>query len=147
MPWLFSHLDEIKRIQWMDWIKLALSGAALGLHFVLWVGSLRYTNVASSTALLTLEAIFVMIGCYWIFGQKANRIAIASMATAICWAVWIGWGDFRFSGTALLGDLLSILGALTVAGHMLLGKRLRAYTSAFVYSFIVFIFAGFVLVL
>jgi drug/metabolite transporter (DMT)-like permease len=119
-----------------------ISGAALGLHFLLWMGSLRFTSVASSTAILTLEPIFVLLGSYWLFKQRTSRIALISMIIAITGAILIGWGDFRFSGIALQGDLLSLLGTMAVAVHMLLGKSLRATMSAFVYSFWVFLFAA-----
>jgi drug/metabolite transporter (DMT)-like permease len=145
LPFCFKYSPEIKRIKPKVWFKLALSGAALGLHFLFWMGSLRFTTVASSTAILTLEPIFVMLGSLWLFRQHTSRAALICMIIAIIGAIVIGWGDFRFSGEALEGDFLSLLGTVTVAGHMLLGKKLREHISAYVYSFFVFFFAGSVL--
>jgi drug/metabolite transporter (DMT)-like permease len=145
LPFLIVHRREIVRIEPIHWGKLIVSGVALGLHFLFWMGSLRFTSVASSTAILTLEPIFVLLGSFWLFKQRTSRVALISMIIAILGAILIGWGDFRFSGIALQGDLLSLLGALTVAFHMLIGKSLRATMSAFVYSFWVFLFAAAVL--
>lgn len=145
LPFCFKYAPEIKQINLMVWTKLSLSGVALGLHFLFWMGSLRFTTVASSTAILTLEPIFVMLGSIWLFRQHTSRAALISMIIAIIGAIVIGWGDFRFSGEALEGDLLSLIGTITVAGHMLLGKKLREHVSAYVYSFFVFLFAGSVL--
>ncbi|MEC0229071.1 DMT family transporter [Paenibacillus alba] len=145
LPFLWNYRHEIARIRLKDWLRTAISGIALGLHFLFWMDSLRFTTVASSTAILTLEPICVLLGAFLLYGQKTSRAALMAMCVAIVGAVCIGWGDFQFSGNALKGDLLSLVGTLAVALHMLLGKSLREHISAFVYSFFVFLFAGVVL--
>jgi drug/metabolite transporter (DMT)-like permease len=145
LPFLVFHRHEIIHIRLMLWLKLLLSGIALGLHFLFWMESLRWTMVASSTAILTLEPIFVMIGSLIIFQLRINRTALFGMLIAITGAILIGWGDFRFSGTALQGDLLSLLGTFAIVINMLFGKSLSLSTSTYVYSFFVFLFAGLVL--
>ncbi|CAG7621426.1 hypothetical protein PAESOLCIP111_02340 [Paenibacillus solanacearum] len=142
---LMNHRPSMRRLSRKDWLLLFWSGFALGLHFLLWMGSLRFTTVASSTALLTLEPIFVLIGACLVFRQRTHPLAVASMLTAIAGAIMIGWGDWGWGGQALLGDLLSLLGALAVAFHMLIGKNLVQRIPAFVYSFFVFAFAAAVL--
>ncbi|OPH47301.1 multidrug transporter [Paenibacillus ferrarius] len=145
LPFLWNYRHEIARIRLKDWLRTAISGIALGLHFLFWMDSLRFTTVASSTAILTLEPICVLLGAFLLYGQRTSRAALIAMCVAIVGAVCIGWGDFQFSGNALKGDLLSLIGTLAVALHMLLGKGLREHMSAFVYSFFVFLFAGMVL--
>lgn len=145
LPFLWNYRKEIARIRPRDWLRTALSGIALGLHFLFWMDSLRFTTVASSTAILTLEPIFVLLGAFLLYGQRTSRAALIAMCVAIVGAICIGWGDFQFSGKALKGDMLSLVGTITVALHMLLGKSLREHISAFVYSFFVFLFAGLVL--
>lgn len=147
LPFMGKHLKEIRGLSLKEVLLLIGSGAALGLHFLLWMGSLRYTTVASSTALMTLEPIFVMMGSWWVFHQRTNRIQMAGMSVAVIGAAAIGWGDMSLSGMALQGDILSILGTVAVAIHMILGQTLRAHSgiSASVYSFIVFFVAALVL--
>jgi drug/metabolite transporter (DMT)-like permease len=147
LPFMGKHLKEIRGLSIKEVLLLIGSGAALGLHFLLWMGSLRYTTVASSTALMTLEPIFVMMGSWWVFHQRTNRIQMAGMSVAVIGAAAIGWGDMSLSGMALQGDILSILGTVAVAIHMILGQTLRAHSgiSASVYSFIVFFVAALVL--
>jgi drug/metabolite transporter (DMT)-like permease len=147
LPLLWKYRAELKHLSFASGLKLFASGIALGLHFLLWMDSLRFTTVASSTALLTLEPIFVMLGSFWAFKQRTGAGAVLGMLIAIAGAVLIGWGDFQFSGPALKGDVLSLLGTLAVAIHMLLGKSLRSQMSAYVYSFFVFFVAGSVLAL
>lgn len=145
LPFLWNYRSEITSIRLRDWLRTAASGIALGLHFLFWMDSLRFTTVASSTAILTLEPIFVLAGAFLFYGQKTSRAAVIAMCVAIVGAIFIGWGDFQFSGAALKGDFLSLIGTVAVALHMLWGKGLRERISAFVYSFFVFLFAGLVL--
>jgi len=145
LPFLWRYIPEIARISFKDWLRTAGSGIALGLHFLFWMDSLRYTTVASSTAILTLEPILVLVGGFIMFGQRTTRTALFAMIIAIVGAVCIGWGDFRFSGDALKGDVLSLVGTIAVAVHMLMGQSIRRHMSAFVYSFFVFLFAAAVL--
>jgi drug/metabolite transporter (DMT)-like permease len=36
-----------------DWVRIALAGILLAIHFAAWISSLAYTSVASSVALVT----------------------------------------------------------------------------------------------
>lgn len=145
LPFIWKHLPTIRRISLRSWLLLFCSGLMLGLHFLFWMGSLRFTTVASSTAIMALEPILVMLGSYFLFAHKASLQSILGVAIAIIGAVMIGWGDFGLSMRALQGDLLSLLGTIAVVFHMLLGSSLRSHMSAFVYSFFVFFMAGAVL--
>src|SRR5690606_24466623 len=52
---------EIRRLQGRDLALCALSGSFLALHFWSWITSLEYTSIASSTALVTTNPIWVGI--------------------------------------------------------------------------------------
>lgn len=142
MPFLWKYREEMTRLTLRKWSFLALSGIALGLHFLLWMGSLRYTTVASSTVILTLQPIIVMLGSFYFFRMRANRAMLLGMGGALIGSFAIGVGDFGLSGQAMLGDLLSFLSVIAVSIHMLLGQRMRENISAFVYNFWVFAFAA-----
>jgi drug/metabolite transporter (DMT)-like permease len=145
LPALWAFWPSIRKLSAGDWHRLFWSGAALGLHFLFWMGSLRLTSVASSTALMTLEPVFVMIGSYFAFRHKTGVSAVLGVTVAVAGAFWMGWTDSGISSHALQGDLLSLLGTLAVAFHMLIGKSLRARMSAFIYSFSVFLIAAMML--
>ncbi|WIV18368.1 DMT family transporter [Paenibacillus polygoni] len=141
-PLLYKYRHDIFRLSKKDWLTLGISGIMLGLHFLLWMSSLRLTTVASSTVILTLEPILVMLGSMWIFAAKPNRMMLIGMGMAVAGSVIIGAGDFQVSGHALKGDFLSLLGTIAVAIHMIIGQYARKNISAFVYNFWVFLFAG-----
>lgn len=142
LPLAWKYRGEMLSLTSRQWRGLLLSGAMLGLHFLLWMSSLRLTTVASSTVILTLEPILVMLGSFLLFGVKINRPMLIGMGVALAGSVAIGSGDFKLSGTALQGDLLSLLGTIAVAVHMLAGKQLLKNMSAFVYNFWVFFTAA-----
>lgn len=142
LPLIWKYRKELFSLTPKQWGGLVLSGILLGLHFLLWMSSLRLTTVASSTVILTLEPILVMIGSFFLFGAKINRAMLAGMILALIGSIAIGSGDFKLSGTALHGDILSLLGTVAVAGHMLVGKQLVSTMSSFVYNFLVFFIAA-----
>ncbi|WP_445744974.1 MULTISPECIES: DMT family transporter [unclassified Paenibacillus] len=124
-----------------DWLLLVVSGAMLALHFLLWMGSLKFTSVASSTMIMALEPVFIMLGAYLLYKEKSSMAAIAGLAIAIFGVVFIGWGDIGLSSDNLKGDLLSIGGTAAVAAHLLIGQKLVARMPPYLYSLIVFIAA------
>jgi len=142
LPWVWKYRADLMAVSRKDWLRLAASGFFLGLHFLLWMESLAYTSVASSTVLLTLEPVFVMLGSFWLFGYRTSIKAVMGIAISMIGVVMIGWSDLSVSSDALYGDLLSVLGMAAVVGHMLLGKDLRQRVSSYVYSFSVFLIAG-----
>src|SRR5690625_366888 len=122
---LFKYKSELKAISKKDWIFAAISGVFLSLHFILWFESLNYTSVASSVVLVTLQPLFAFIGTYIFFGERFSIAAIISMLITLFGSFIIGWGDLQISGLALLGDILALLGAITVTVYFLLGQKLR----------------------
>jgi drug/metabolite transporter (DMT)-like permease len=141
-PFLYRYRGELRGISRRDWLLLGFSGFMLCLHFLFWMGSLRFTSVASSTVLMTLQPILVMLGALAFFRERITRGAAGAMGIAMIGAVLTGWGDFHLSGTALFGDLLAVLGMLAVVVHMLLGQALRSRISSFLYSYTVFLAAS-----
>lgn len=131
----------LKTISLKEWMLLLLSGIFLALHFLFWMGSLKLTTVASSTILLSLQPVFVMIGAYFAFHEKTTRPAVIGMFVAITGAVMIGWGDIGISKQHIQGDILSVLGTIVVAVHMLIGQKLLITIPAVIYSFSVFLSA------
>ncbi|KAA1181094.1 DMT family transporter [Paenibacillus sp. B2(2019)] len=125
-----------------DWIMLVLSGTMLALHFLLWMGSLKYTSVASSTMIMALEPVFIMLGVYFLYKEKTAVSAILGLSIAIGGVVFIGWGDIGISADNLKGDLLSVGGTVAVAVHMLIGQKLVVRMPSYLYSLIVFLSAA-----
>lgn len=111
-----------------DGLLLIGSGACLGLHFALWLGSLELTTVASSVTLVTMSPLFVALLSTLFLGESTSRAAWAGIAITVVGAAIIGLGDSSDPGetnNAVAGDLMALGGAAAMAGYILIGRRLR----------------------
>lgn len=143
LPFGLRYIPEVRKLKGSDIAKLIASGIMLAVHFLLWMGSLQWTSVASSTIILALQPVFVMIGAYIFFKEKTSASALSGMAIAFLGVfLLIGKGGMSGDGTHLTGDLMSLLGTAAVAAHMLLGQMLLRRIPSFLYSWFVFAFAA-----
>ncbi|TJY43926.1 DMT family transporter [Cohnella pontilimi] len=133
-----QQLRTLGAIKLKDWMLLGLAGFFLALHFLLWMASLDYTSIASSTIILALEPVFVMIGAFFIFKDRTSRTALIGMAVAFIGVCFVGSGDMGVSKSAFWGDWLSFFGTVAVAVNMLLAKEILKRVSSYQYSLIVF---------
>ena len=107
-------------------VKLAvISGALLAVHWVMWFESLRYTSVASSTVLVSLQPLFSILYGAVLFHERVSKSGMAGVFLAIAGSFIIGWGDFQISGAAFWGDVLSFVSAGVISLHFLFGQILR----------------------
>ncbi len=144
--WIHSR-DELRRLARRDIIMALLSGGFLALHFALWIASLSYTTVATSVVLVTANPIFVGIASYLFFRERLGRQAILGIAVCIIGAVLIGYSNWRLGPQPLQGGILALLGALAVAGYLLIGRRLRQNIGLLSYASLTYSSAGFLLLL
>jgi len=141
LPFGTKQIGKLRDVSRRDWLLLILAGFFLALHFLLWMASLNYTSIASSTIILTLEPVFVMIGAYFVFKDKIGKLALAGLAVALAGAFVVGSGDFGLSGEEFKGDLLSFAGMLAIVVNMLLAKVILKRVSSFLYSLVAFAIA------
>ncbi|WLR51047.1 DMT family transporter [Bacillus tianshenii] len=144
---ILKYHHELSNINKKDWLYSALAGVFLSFHFILWFESLNYTSVASSVVLVTLQPIFAFAGTFLFFQERLRLSAILSGCLAIGGSILISWGDFRLSGAALFGDILALGGAVMVTAYFLIGQNIRKRLSLMTYTFLVYSFSSFTLIL
>lgn len=127
------HAAEIRALTPRERWLLVASGLCLGLHFATWIASLAYTTVASSVVLVSTGPLFVGLGSWVLFRETPSRKLLAGLGLALAGTGVISWGDFGGGRNALLGDLLALVGALAVAGYLMIGRRVRAQRSLVAY--------------
>lgn len=106
------------------------SGAALALHFILWISSLSYTSVASSVLFVTTHPLFVGLGSYLLLKERPTRTLLLGVSFALFGGALIGFGDLQVAGDALRGDLLAVGGGLMAAIYFMIGQQVRKTVSA-----------------
>ena len=142
-----DNRDAMKAITRKQAAQILAAGFLLAVHYVLWFESLRFTSVASSTVLVTLQPLFSIVWGYFFFGERYSKTALMGCAIAIGGAMVIGWGDFRVSGMALLGDILAFAAAGVISGYFLIGQKVRSELPVVPYSIAGFLSSAFFLAL
>ncbi|NWF93411.1 MAG: DMT family transporter [Syntrophaceae bacterium] len=145
LPWA-SYRKIWKGWERRDIAWLTLSGLLLGLHFTLWIASLKYTSVASSVVLVTTNPIFVGIGGWFFLKERIGLNLILGIVFSLLGSGLIGYGDVALSREALMGDGLALSGALAASGYFLVGRKMRRNQDLLSYIFPVYATAGLVLI-
>ena len=147
----FKCREELQRLSRLDVAIGLVSGAFLGLHFATWISSLQYTSVASSVVLVTLSPMFVALGSALFLRERLPWLVVAGMLIAIAGGVVIALGDSATAGAATaganpaLGNALAVAGAISIAPHFIIGRRLRLRLSLLAYISVVYTAAALVL--
>ena len=128
-----------------DWWIGAVSGAFLALHFLFWISSLEKTSVASSVVLVDTSPIFVGLGAALFLHERPSAALRTGIILSVTGAAIIGWGDFRASGGALVGDFLALTGAVMAAGYLILGRYVRPHIPLLPYLIVTYGMAALVL--
>jgi len=123
-----------------------VSGIFLGFHYALWFSSLGKTSVASSTAIVNTEVIWVALGYCLVLRGKLSWKAVASIAVAFLGSVMIALSDSAAGGSHLGGDILALLAAMAAAVYMLISRVTRATTSTTVYTYVLYLASAITLV-
>ena len=106
----------------------AAAGVLLGVHFATWISSLSYTSVAASVALVSTTPLWVAILSWAFLKQAPTLTVLVGVLLAVAGGAVIGFGDAlgttasEHAPAPLLGDGLALVGALAVAGYLMLGR-------------------------
>jgi drug/metabolite transporter (DMT)-like permease len=100
------------------------SGVALGAHFGFWISSLDYTSVAASVVLVSTQPVFVAVLAYLLFGERTSPQSFLGILIAIAGTAVIAF-DRTVGSAALWGNVLALIGAVTVAVYVLIGRSSR----------------------
>lgn len=132
---------EIRALSAGD-VRLGLAaGALLAAHFATWISSLAYTSVASSTALVTTNPIWIALASVLIFRERMAKAVVVAIGFALLGSGLIfladGGADTQ-QPAPLLGNTLAVVGSLTVSGYLLIGRSLRRRLSLLTYVWLVY---------
>lgn len=132
LPGLIANL---RRLSPSDRKWLVASGIALGLHFALWITSLKYTPISNSVVIVATQPFFVAAVEALLWKEKIGRRAIIGMALALFGMLIISHADFGMNNSYLLGDVLSLAGAFCAGTYLMFGRKIRQTLSTRHYIF------------
>ena len=127
------HAVELRSLGRREIVRSLWSGGMLAAHFAFWIGSLHYTSVASSTALVSLQAGWVVI-ITRLLGHPVSGRVWSGVAIAFAGVVVVSGVDLTISTEALVGDLMALLGGVFSAGYVIVGGQVREVVSTTSYT-------------
>ncbi|HUG55177.1 MAG TPA: DMT family transporter [Vicinamibacteria bacterium] len=104
---------------------LLASGVSLALHFASWIASLSFTSVASSVLLVNTTPLFTLGFAWWFLAERASAAVLGAIGLALAGAALIAAGDWGRGAASLKGDVLAVLGAVTLSLYHVIGRGLR----------------------
>lgn len=130
---LVRHRDELGALTRRQLLAVAVAGLCLASHFGFWITSLTMTSVASSTAIVSLQVIWVV--AYDLRrGAVVRPQVVAGVLVATVGALVVSGVDLSISPRALAGDGLALLGSLGVAAYAVIGGRIRQEMTTTAYT-------------
>jgi len=104
------------------------AGVLLGVHFAAWISSLSYTTVAASVSLVATTPLWVAL-MGWAFLRRAPTLSVllgvllaVAGGAVIAFADLVGATHSASAPAPLWGDALALIGAIAMAGYLLLGR-------------------------
>lgn len=122
--WVWLRPGPVPRVGRASARLMALAGLALAAHFATWVPSLRFTSVASSTALVATQPVWAALIARR-RGVAIPRQAWVGIAVSLVGVLVLSGVDFSLDPRALLGDGLALAGAVLAAIYVTVGEQAR----------------------
>ena len=150
---LRGHKQEILHINRRQAVLIVLSGVFLALHFASWISSLAFTTVATSVVLVTTTPLWVGLFSPLILHERISKAVTVGLVVALAGGVLVGMSESCslsagglvcqsvsdiFQGSALVGNLLALAGAVMAAAYLMVGRSLRPSLSLMAYITLVY---------
>jgi drug/metabolite transporter (DMT)-like permease len=136
LPTLIWQRAGLRALRRADARPLVGSGLLLAAHFAAFISSLSLTSVANAVFLVTTTPVFVALGEAVFLHQRPSRLMWGAVALSMA-----GGGVLALDSTGgeghVAGDALALVGAATVSGYLLVGRRVRARMGVMAYSTVV----------
>ena len=116
----------------------AISGIFLGVHFLAFFAAMRYTSVATGTALACLQPIFAALFVKF-QGHHIPKKSWTGMAIAFVSVLFITGVDLNLNTKFFLGDLAAIAAGALAAGYLLTGAKAQRTISTSTFAVICYL--------
>jgi drug/metabolite transporter (DMT)-like permease len=137
-PWtLTRHLSELRALSRRQWWLCAAGGGLLAAHFAAWIPSLRFTSVASSTALVATQPVWAALLAR-ARGVRFPRRVWLGIAVALAGIAVLTGVDVALDARSLIGDALALVGAMLAAAYVTVGEAARRDVSTPTYTLIAY---------
>jgi drug/metabolite transporter (DMT)-like permease len=130
---LLNGRGELGSLTRRELVQTVVAGVTLAAHFATWVTALKLTSVASATAMVCLQAGFVVL-IDRLGGNPVRRSVIVGLVVSFAGVLVVSGVDFSMSARALTGDALALAGGLFAAVYTVIGGSVRRTVSTTAYT-------------
>ena len=147
LPFWYPNRTKMKDLagQGTKSYMLIAAGVSLGLHFTLWVASLKYTSVASASILVTMHPVMLILAESLISKKNFRPLVWIGVFVAFGGSVLLGLADetqIDQFPQALLGNFLAFGSAAIFVIYFMLGRTIRQTAEWIDYVFYVYLYAA-----
>jgi len=122
---LIKNGEELRSVRGKPLVLSITSGVFFGLHLVTFFESLKYTTIASSATLTSVEAFFVAFALVFIFREKVGAKSWLGIVVTFVGTCLIAAADFGGGSDMIKGDALALLACLLMSVYTLIGRYVR----------------------
>ncbi|MHA2295112.1 MAG: DMT family transporter [Candidatus Hodarchaeales archaeon] len=134
--------EMFKKMDRNTFLKLLASSFFLAIHFFSWMLSVQLTTIALSTLFVDTSPIFVTILAYLLLKEKINlKQLVGITSTLIGVILLLAPGVNVITEKDLLGILLAILGAITGAFYIIIGRQARSKMGLGLWDYTLIVYA------
>jgi drug/metabolite transporter (DMT)-like permease len=108
---------------------LVIAGLLYAIELAIWHWSLEWTSVANSTVIANIYPVVVTLGSWILFRERANRLFLIGLATAVAGMVVLVGDKFTLGLASLKGDILAAVTAIFYGGYFIVVARMRTRRS------------------
>ena len=119
----------------------ALAGFLLALHFICFFWAMKFTSVATGTALTATQPIFAAIFIKLTGGHIPKR-SIGGMVIAFVSVIVITGVDLNLSFRSFQGDLMAVVGGALGAAYMMIGAKVQRDISTSTFTSVCYLVCG-----
>ena len=139
----------IRRLPRRDLVLALASGIMLAFHFATWITSLEHVSVLVSVVLVDTSPLWVALISRLLRTDPLSRRTVFGIFIAFAGGILIslngGVSTLGPAAVPLWGSVLALIGAVTVALYLIIGRQLRATLSVLSYIWLVYGSAAIVL--
>jgi drug/metabolite transporter (DMT)-like permease len=128
-----KDINQLKKLNSREHLAIIIAGLFLCLHFASWITSLRFTTIASSVIIVDSSPLFVVLFSRLFLREKTSRYELFGIILSIFGAVIIVSSHLQIDRN-IFGDSLALIGAVTVAVYLIIGRSLRNKLNTFPYA-------------
>lgn len=147
---LRRHMNDIRGLNRREITLALLAGLFLALHFAAWILSFEYTTVLVSVVLVTTSPLWIAIAEVALLRAHFGRLLIVGLLVGMAGSIIVAIppdGSLNLGNAPLIGSGLALVGGITVAAYLLIGRNLRARLPLLPYIWLVYTFAALILLI